>query len=321
MEIKSFKLDRGSVYADIDLTKEDILAAHSVQGAVSAAIGSLCDAKGCEKLIYPRVTALDEHEDGSVGFSVEGAVPPEVILGPYLGVEVDMGHCESFEEAALLAAAKNLRVVIPEILIQRKIDGALLEKQQELLESLSLNTLADIRAIIKELNAQHTLCLDEEAVWSKAMQAAENYISMGMQDIGAFAHAFEGVLPVDSESIVRAAERRAHARGELAAEQIAEEVLDAWLHTENITREQWREAQRDGAETVCRIDFLLAAVADEEQITADADEIEQFTNAVAAQYMMSPDEVLATIGGVEAIKHNIRIAKANQIIVENAKNK
>lgn len=320
MKTTAFKLDKGSVYTTFVLSPDELTAAGSSQGAIQAALDALTVEHNLPALIYTRVTAMNELDDGSLEVTADAAIPPEVILGPYLGVEVDMGHNEDFAEAAVMAAAKNLRMVVPEVLIQRKIDAAMLENETALLDSLSLNTLADVRAIIAELNDKLTLCLDENTIWGKAMQAAENYIGMGMQDIGAFAQAFEGVIAADGEAVVRAAERRAYARGELSAEQIADEVFEAWLHTENLTREQWREAQRESAELVCRVDFLLAAVADEEGLTADEGEIESAARTLAAQYMMNPEDILAAVGE-ESIRHHIRISKANQIIVENAKNK
>lgn len=320
MTITNCKIDRGSVYADILLTPADIAAAGSPQEAVKTALAALAQENGLAPLIYTRVTAMDAQPDGSLAVSLEGAIPPEVILGPYLGVEVDIGHCEDFEDAALHAAAKNLRVVVPELVIQRKIDTALLEKESELLESLSLNTLADIRAIIADLNDTLDLGLDDEEMWAKALKAAENYIGMGMQDIGAFAQSFDGVLDVDAQDIVRAAERRAYARGGLPAERIAEDVFEAWLRTEGKTREAWRDEQREYAELLSRVDFLLAAVADEEGITAEDDELERAARDLAAQYQMSVDDVIAAVGA-DAIRHHIRMTKANQIIVENARNK
>ena len=179
---------------------------------------------------------------------------------------------------------------------------------------------ADIRASIAALTDALDLALDDEEMWAKALKAAENYIGMGMQDIGAFAQSFDGVLDVDAQDIVRAAERRASARGGLPAERIAEDVFDAWLRTEGKTREAWRAEQREYAELLSRVDFLLAAVADEEGITAEDDELERAARDLAAQYQMSVDDVIAAVGA-DAIRHHIRMTKANQIIVENARNK
>ncbi len=252
MTITNCTIDRGSVYADILLAPEDVAAAGSPQEAVKTALDALAREEGVAALIYTRVTAMDAQPDGSLAVSLEGAIPPEVILGPYLGVEVDIGHCEDYEDAAL--------------------------------------------------------------------RAAENYIGMGMQEIGAFAQSFDGVLDADAQEIVRAAERRACARGEMPAEQIAEDVFDAWLRTEGKTRDTWRAEQREYAELLSRIDFLLAAVADEEGVTADDEELERAACELAAQYQMSVDEVLAAVGA-DAIRHHIRMTKADQLIVENARNK
>ena len=266
------------------------------------------------------MTAMDECGDGGIDVRFEGAIAPDVILGQYKGVEVDVGHCEDFEEAALQAAARNIRAAVPELMIQRKIDSALLEKETELLESLSLNTLADIRAIIGDLNGTLSLGLDDVQLWEKAVAAAESYIGMGMQDIGAFTQAFDGILDVDEESIVRAAERRAYARGELAAEQVASEVFAAYLCTEGKSLEQWREEQHDSAEAQCRADLLLGAVADAENITATPEELERAAYDLAAQYQMPVEAVISAVGE-DAIRHHIRMTKANQIIVDNARNK
>lgn len=320
MEITQFKLDRGSVYAEFILSSADICASGTPQGAVKAAIDEMASAKGIPSLIYTRVTAMEERPDDALFIRMEGAIPPEVILGPYIGVTVDIGHCEDFEEAAIQAAAKNIRVVLPELMVQRKIDSLLLDQERGLLESLSLNTLADIRAIILDLNDTLSLNLDDESVWAKAMKAAENYIGMGMQDIGAFTQAFDGVLDVDGESIVRAAERRAYARGGLSAESVADDVFEGWLKTENKTRDQWREEQREQAELMCRIDLMLAAVADEEKFDATQEELEQAVNTFATQYQMRPDEIIATVG-LESIRYQIRISKATQCIAENAVSK
>lgn len=319
MIINNCTIEKGSVYAAITLEREDVSAAGSADGAVKAALEVLTREQSLPALIYVRVTAMDEQPDGSIRVTLEGVITPTVVLGPYRGVEVDVGHCEDFEQAALEAAARNLRVAVPELMIQRKIDTVLFEKQTELIESLSMNTLADIRAILEDLNAAHSLGLDDAALWKIALTAAENYIAMNTQDIGAFVSAFDGLTTADGESIVRAAERRAYSRGQLPAEQIAQNVFDAWLHTEGKTLTQWREEQREYGELMCRIDLLLSAVADEEQLDASPDEVERALYDLAAQYQMNTADVLAAVGEA-SIRHHIRMTKANQIIVENAKN-
>ena len=47
---------------------------------------------------------------------------------------------------------------------------------------------------------------------------------------------------------------------------------------------------------------------------------ERAARDLAAQYQMSVDDVIAAVGA-DAIRHHIRMTKANQIIVENARNK
>ena len=96
MKVLESSIDRGSVYAQVNISAADIAAAGSTQGAVKAAIDAFTAENGLPALIYVRVTAMDECGDGGIDVRFEGAIAPDVILGQYKGVEVDVGHCEDF---------------------------------------------------------------------------------------------------------------------------------------------------------------------------------------------------------------------------------
>ena len=75
---------------------------------------------------------------------------------------------------------------------------------------------------------------------------------------------------------------------------------------------------RSEAERQCRVDFLLSAVVDAENITASDAELDKAVYELAVQYQMSDKDVLAIVGE-EALRHQIKMTKARRLIAESAK--
>lgn len=74
MKVLESSIDRGSVYAQVNISAADIAAAGSTQGAVKAAIDAFTAENGLPALIYVRVTAMDECGDGGIDVRFEGAI-------------------------------------------------------------------------------------------------------------------------------------------------------------------------------------------------------------------------------------------------------
>ena len=74
MKVLESSIDRGSVYAQVNISAADIAAAGSTQGAVKAAIDAFTAENGLPALIYVRVTAMDECGDGDIDVRYEGAI-------------------------------------------------------------------------------------------------------------------------------------------------------------------------------------------------------------------------------------------------------
>lgn len=316
MKLINSKNENGGIYAEIIIEAADMAQFSTAQKAIEYYIMAHAKSEGISSLLFTRVTKMDEKADGDLEVHFEAAISPKVVLGRYKGVPVDIGHCEDFEEAAVTAAANNMEIALPLLIVERKLDTLTLEKEAELLQSVSLNTLSDVYAILKELSAEQ----DDDSRWTDAMEIAESYLNMGMQDIDYFAQCISDVcFDADEEEISKAVVRRAESRGSLAPELLATQVFQAYLHTQNMTNEQWREQLREEAERQCKVDFLLSAVVEAESITASDAELDKAAYDLAAQYQMSDKDVLM-ITGEEAIRHQIKMAKARKLIVENANN-
>ena len=316
MKVIESSFENGSILAHLVIEKQDIEAFSTPQKAVEYFIMYHAKTLGVASLLFTRVTKMEEGEDGAVELCFEAAAAPEVKLGQYRGVPVDIGHCEDFEEAAVTAAANNIDVKLPLLIVRRKLETLKLEKETELMQSVSLNALADVYEILKELDKEQ----DEEARWADAMEISESYLNMGMQDIEYFAECIGDVCyEADSDEIMKAVEQRAQSRNRLPPEIIGEQIFNAFLHSQDSSREQWEEENLPEAERQCRVDFLLSAVVEAEKINASDAELDKAAYDLAVQYQMSDKDVLAVVGE-EALRHQIKMTKARKLIAESAKN-
>lgn len=315
MKVVESSFENGTIAARLVLSKNDIAEFSTPQKAVEYYIIFHAKSLGISSLLFTRVTAMDEHEDGSIEMCFEAAASPEVELGQYKGVPVEIGHCEDFEEAAVTVAARNANVELPLLIVNRKLETIKLEKEAELLQSVSINALADVYAILAELDNKQ----DEKTRWADAMEISENYLNMGIQDADYFAECIGDVcIEADNEEITKAIERRAEQRSTLSPEVIGNQVFEAFLHSQGSSNEQWLNENRSEAERQCRVDFLLSAVVDAENITASDAELDKAVYELAVQYQMSDKDVLAIVGD-EALRHQIKMTKARRLIVESAK--
>lgn len=315
MNVVRSSFENGSVDAVLLLDKSDIENFSVPQKAVEYYIMLHAKSLGIDSLLFTRVTAMDEQEDGSLELHFEAAESPKIVLGQYRGVPVDIGHCEDFEEAAVTAAAYNAEVELPLLIVNRKLETLKLEKEAELLQSVSLNVLTDVYAILSELDSEQ----DQETRWSNAIEISESYLNMGMQDIDYFAECIGDVCyTAENDEIIKAIDRRAEARNKLPPEVIGEQVFEAFLRSQESSYNQWVEENRREAERQCRVDFLLSAVVDAENIAASDAELDKAASDLAVQYQMSDKDVLAIVGE-DALRHQIKMAKARHIIAESAK--
>ena len=318
MRILESKLENAVINARILVEYDDIVMAAGQQPAIQQAIVGLAESLGVNDVHYASVLDIVENDMGDLEVQVEAAVSPQVTLGQYKGLDVPIGHNEDFEQAAVRAAAANIKVEIPALIIDRQLDGMEREARGQLLQSTSLHTLADIFSIISRLDKQTKNHSSEDELWKKAMKATELYIDKNTQDVDLMVEAIREVCPMPDETIFRGIVTRAQERSKVDAEEIAGEIFNAYLRSQGQSIEEWRREQWDAAEERCRIDLMLKAIIKAENIRANDVEVQRFAYELASGYGVDVQEFLNAVGE-DGIRAQLDQQEAVKLIVDSAK--
>ena len=318
MQIINSNFENGIISARLLIEYDDIVMAAGQQAAVQQAIVELSESLGVSDVHYASVNEMTELDSGDIEIALEAAASPEVTLGQYKGLKIKTGHNEDFEQAVLNAAAENITVSIPELIIERQLDAIANEAKSEILQSIALHTLADIHSIISRLNIELKDKRSDDEVWQQAMKAAESYIDKGAQEVELMVESISDVCKAKEERIFRGIVTRAQERTKLTAEEIAEQVFEAYLHTEGKSIDEWRSERKELAERRCRVELMLKAVIKAEGICPNAMEVQQSAYEIACSYGMNVDEFLSYVGE-DGIRAQLSQQKAIKLIVDSAR--
>lgn len=319
MRIIKSSLENGVIDVRLLIEYDDIIMAAGQQQAVQQAIVSLSESLGVSDVHYASIKEMDEKDNGDVEICLEAAVSPVVTLGKYKGLEIEIGHNEDFEKAALKAATDNISVDIPALIIDRQLDSIENQAHSELLQSTTLHTLADIYSIISRLNKQLKSEKSEDETWKQAMSASESYIDKNVQDVDLMVEAIKAVCDAPEDRIFRGIVTRAQERGKMDADTIAKQVFDAYLRTQDSSLEQWREDHREEAEFRCRQELMLKAVVKAEGIEANEVEVQRAACELAYAYGMDTADFLSLVGE-DGLRAQLAQQMAVDLIVQTAKN-
>ena len=94
--------------------------------------------------------------------------------------------------------------------------------------------------------------------------------------------------------------------------------LNTYLQYLGQTPEQFKEQFKEGAEKQVRVSLALEAIVEAENIEATEDEISAEVDKLAEQYSIESDQIRAAVPA-DQIAHDIKVRKAVDLIVENAK--
>lgn len=317
MKILSYENDNGSIFAQVLVEAEEASACVYPQQAVERSIKKLIAEKGIGAVMYTRVTEMDSEENGGLVFRFETAKVPAVKLGEYKGLKINAGFDSNIEQLAVSAAAANIEISLPELVIDRKLDSMILEKKAEILESSSVNALTDMHAILTSLRDSNSLSGSDEDIWSLAEDAAVRYTESGSMDITAFIISLMMVSGAGRDIIDDLVNERISERQCMDPELLATETFDAYLRVNRQTEEGWRLENRKDAEELCRIDFLLNAVAEAEDFKINDEELEAALAALSAQYQMPRDQIKSIVSR-DVLEYQIKLGKARTLITESA---
>ena len=325
MKILSCSLSGGDVCATILAEKEDCRRFGGGHATVEGCIHLFCEEKQLPALALARVTRMTETADGGIEFDFDGAVPPKVELGKYLGLEVYVPADESPDLPVLRAAAETLAADIPETYISRKIDGLVRQRLEDVAQRPGFNTLADMYAVLRAASAELELSHDDDALWDMAVAVSDelnagNMRARSSREIAELLAAalYPGAGGDHALTVIeRALERRAAQKRAESMESIAEESFACYLRMAGKSMSDLRGEFYDLAAELVRIDLLIDEVAKRENITLSGDEFDAALEAISSMYELPPAEVLHMIGATTLRGQLIR-DKARAMIVDSA---
>ena len=325
MKILSFDRHEGDVCGTIIAETGDVERFGGVREAVEGCIRLAAEEMGLGSFALPRVTRMDDVGNGTTEFDFDAAVLPEVELGQYLGLEVYVPSDETPDLPVLRAAAEQMKVEIPETFISRKIDGLVRQRFEDVAQRTGFVTLADMAAILRDVNSDLLLGHSEEELWNMAIAAADEMSGARLR-----AHSTEeictiiaGVLYGEGEkdrdgAIARALNRRAMKKQHTDPETLAEESFACYLRLAGKTEQSLREEFRQDATELVRFDLLIDEVARREALEISDDEFDAALETIAGMYEMHPAEILQLIGA-SALRDRLLRDKARAMIVDSAR--
>lgn len=317
MIILDSSIAEGNVSALILAEAADTAGYDTPQQAVEATIRKFLDENGIGQVMYTRVLEMNPGIDSTVRFSFETAAVPEVTLGQYKGLKINAAFDSNPEDLALAAAAENTAVKIPFLVVDRKLDTMILEKKAGILESSSINALTDMYAILCRLNDQSGAAKSENEVWELAANAAVRYTESGAMEMSDFIGSIRSVFPSEEETVAELVNQRIYERRSTPADDLAAQVFESYLRISGMTEESWRDQNAEAAAKACRIDFLLNAVADKENISVSDEEYKAAVRAMSMQYQMPMDTIMEVVPR-PSVEYQIRMDKARKLITDSA---
>jgi len=164
-----------------------------------------------------------------------------------------------------------------------------------------VETLADLKEKTKkklveskEHQAKHAL---EDAVVEKAAENAEIEIP-------------EAMVNTEVDRMVQEFGQRLQMQGM---------NLELYFQFSGQDEEALRAQMKEDAEKRVKINLTLEAIADAENIEVSDEEAEEEINKMTEMYNMSAEAIKTAIGGLDTVKNDVRIRKAVEFLVENAK--
>ena len=325
MKTLSFERSGGDLRATLLLGAEELVRGGGARAAVENAIRLFGEEKGLGALALPRVTRMESTADGGMEFDFDAAVPPAVELGEVLGLEVYVPSDEAPDYYVLRAAAERLRAAIPETYIERKLDGLVRQRFEDVAQRTGFVTLADMAAIIRAVDAARGLGRSADELWDMAVAAADELSGARLrahssEEICALiAAVLDGEGAADEDGAIAAAlNARAEEKRRADPESLARECFDCYLRMAGKSEDALRGELRAQAEELVRFDLVIDELARREKLAVTDEEFDQALGTIAGMYDMHPAEVLQLVGA-DALRDRLLRDKARAMIVDSAK--
>ena len=277
----------------------------------------------------PQVEDMQFTLEGGVKFKVLADTYPDVELGQYKGIAVPFRRDENqleFEQAVVQKACENMKGEIPPHMIMQKMDAITAQEKLNINNDAVYHLLADMLVILDQAYVSAGVSRPKVQIRREAMDlmlqtaSAEHeldwkdFMRNQLHDMVERYHD----LPADFDArLDKIMKNRDAAKSKMTPDEVTEEIFKVYLGSQELTEEQWKnQRELQAARDVC-LDLLLDAVAKEEELNVNADEVHAFIEELADQYTMEPEEAEANIDR-QALEWKLKRDKALALVLNSA---
>lgn len=277
----------------------------------------------------PKVTEVASTTDGSLRFSVEAELYPEVRLGRYKGIEVPVRRAageDAFTRAVLEKACAEMEAELTEALVRDRLDAMIAQERLNVNRDSIYYLLADAVEILGEVYNMAGCSRQQGQVEGEALDILLQAVSSDnqgpeveyMKDQMHRMAARYRELPDDFDGLIDDAfARRQKKKGRMTADELGREAFHAYLRTVGLDEEQLERERRPAAASAARCDLLFEAVAAAEGLAVTQDELEAEVARLAARYQVTAEELAGALDS-EALRRKLLRDKACALILDSA---
>lgn len=224
----------------------------------------------------------------------------EALIGAKSGVETDVNVTfpEEYHSAELAGKAATFKVTVHEIKAKE-----LPELNDEFAKDVNdeVETLEDLKAKIKNDLVESKKTQAEGSLRDALVQKAAENAEIEIPDV-----MFESQV----DRMVKDFEQR-----------IAQQGLNLELYYQftGTKEEDLRAQMRQDAEARVRIDLTIDAIIEAEKIEATEEEMNEELTRLSAMYNIPSEQLVTMLGGTDAVRDDIQIRKAVELLVDSRK--
>ncbi|PGM58460.1 trigger factor [Bacillus sp. AFS053548] len=224
----------------------------------------------------------------------------EALIGTKSGVETDVNVTfpEEYHSAELAGKAATFKVTVHEIKAKE-----LPELNDEFAKDVNdeVETLEDLKAKIKNDLVESKKSQAEGSLRDALVQKAAENAEIEIPDV-----MFESQV----DRMVKDFEQR-----------IAQQGLNLELYYQftGTKEEDLRTQMRQDAEARVRIDLTIDAIIEAEKIDATEEEMNEELARLSAMYNVPSEQLITMLGGTDAVRDDIQIRKAVELLVDSRK--
>ena len=331
MEVLQKEIKNGSLHVTLRALPAEyrMEAGEAVENAISRLFGRFLAEEGLRAVGRPRVTEAACPADGSLRFTVEAELYPEVKLGQYKGIRVKARREENeaaFMKEVLEKACANMEAEVTQTLIDQRLAAMIAGEHLNVDQDSIYYLLADVVEILGEVYQMAGCRRPAAQVEAEALDillqavSADNqgpeieYLKDQMYQMAAR----YSQLPEDFPELIDSAfARRKKKKGRMSPAERSDEAFHAYLRTVGMDEEQLKRERRPAAAAAARCDLLFEAVAQAEGLTVYQDEMDEVLARLADKYHLSVEEVTEAVD-TEPMRMKLLRDRACRLILDSA---